>query len=130
MKRLLIALVPLLAAGCASPSDRGTAAAAAANRLLTAVAAKDGAGACAVLAPDTGAEVAQSADKPCSEAILDDDLPRPGRVLGTEVYGRRAQVRLDDDTVFLAVFPDGWRVVAAGCTPQGEKPYDCQVEAS
>lgn len=130
MKRLLIALIPLMVAGCASTSDRGTAAAVVANRLLTAVAAKDGAGACAVLAPDTGAEVAQSAGKPCAEAILDEDLPRPGQVLGTEVYGQRSQVRLDDDTVFLAVFPDGWRVVAAGCTPRGEKPYDCQVEAS
>jgi hypothetical protein len=40
-----------------------------------------------------------------------------------------AQVRLDDDTVFLAAFPGGWRVVAAGCRPRGEaEPYDCAVE--
>ena len=32
------------------------------------------------------------------------------------------------DTVFLLRFPDGWRVSAAGCTPQGEAPYDCEVQ--
>ena len=31
------------------------------------------------------------------------------------------------DTVFLATFPGGWRVVAAGCTPRGDRPYDCTV---
>jgi hypothetical protein len=32
------------------------------------------------------------------------------------------------DTVFLAEFPDGWKVVAAACTPRDRLPYDCQVE--
>jgi hypothetical protein len=49
-------------------------------------------------------------------------------VSASEVYGQRAQVRLSGDTVFLAVFPDGWRVVAAGCTARGEKPYDCVLQ--
>ena len=38
------------------------------------------------------------------------------------MYGQWAQVRLSGDTVFLAVFPGGWRVVAAGCTPRGSVP--------
>lgn len=96
--------------------------------MLTAVDSKDGAAACAKLAPETLAEVEQSAGKPCAEAILDADLPRPGQVVGADVYGQWAQVRLSDDTLFLGVFPGGWRVVAAGCTSRGDRPYDCVVQ--
>jgi hypothetical protein len=116
------------AAGCAPAGDRAQAADAVAMKLLTAINAHDGSGACALLAPDTAAEVAQSGQKSCAEAILDEDLPAPGAVDSTNVYGQWAQVRLTDDTVFLAVFPGGWRVVAAGCTSRGERPYDCTVQ--
>jgi hypothetical protein len=44
------------------------------------------------------------------------------------VYGQWAQVRIGGDTVFLAVFPGSWRVVAAGCQSRGDRPYDCQVQ--
>jgi hypothetical protein len=117
------------AAGCASVGDRETAAAAVATRMLTAVAGHDGSAACALLAPDTASEVGQSAGESCAKAILDEDLPSPGAVSGTEVYGQWAQVRLTDDTVFLGVFPGGWRVVAAGCRPRGgDRPYDCVLQ--
>ncbi len=125
---MLVAAV--LLAGCSSADDRADAAAEVATRMLTAVDAQDGTAACATLAHDTAEELEQSAGKPCPEAILEEDLPAPGRVLGADVYGQWAQVRLDDDTLFLAVFPDGWRVVAAGCTPRAERPYDCQVKGS
>jgi hypothetical protein len=115
----------LALAGCGSVRDRSDAAGSVAVRLLTAAEAGDGETACATLAPDTVAELEQSAEKPCAEAILDEDLPQPGAVAGTAVYGQWAQVKLSDDTLFLAVFPDGWRVVAAGCTPRPERPYDC-----
>ena len=128
--RVITLLAVVLLAGCSSVGDREDAATGAAVRLFTAVGAQDGAGACAVLAPDTVAELEQSADKPCAEAILEEDLPAPGRVAGADVYGQWAQVRLDGDTVFLAVFPDGWRVVAAGCTPRAERPYDCLIKGS
>jgi hypothetical protein len=124
---------PLLAAalaltGCSTVGDRGQAAGAVALRLLTAVGAQDGAAACAVLAPDTAAEVAKSGEKPCAEAILEEKLPAPGAVTGTDVYGQWAQVRLTGDTVFLAVFADGWRVVAAGGPPRPDRPYDCVLQ--
>ena len=124
----IVVLSALTLAGCASVGDRGAAADAVAVKLLSAVQAKDGAAACAVLAPDTAAEVAQSGDKPCPEAILDEDLPEPGGVTATEVYGQWAQVRLTGDTVFLGAFSGGWRVVAAGCTSRGDRPYDCRVQ--
>jgi hypothetical protein len=117
-----------LVTGCAGSEPRRDAVANTAVRLLTAVQDGDGNAACAVLAPDTTAALEQSADASCAEAILGEDLPKPGTVRQIAVYGQWAEVVFDDDTVFLAAFPGGWRVVAAGCTPQGERPYDCVVQ--
>jgi ketosteroid isomerase-like protein len=119
--------VASLLAGCGSVGGREQAADEVVERWYAAVGAGDGRAACDLLAPDTAKSVAE--DTPCADAITDQDLPSPGRVTRTEVFGQRAQVRLDGDTVFLAVFPGGWRVVAAGCASQpGGRPYDCRVE--
>jgi hypothetical protein len=117
MKVISVAAAVLAAgllAGCGSVGHREQAASTVALRLLSAVDAKDGTAACGVLAPNTIAELEQSAGKSCSQAILDEDLPQAGTVTRSRVYGQWAQVHLSDDTVFLAVFPAGWRVVAAG----------------
>jgi len=127
---LALAATGLVLAGCSSVSGREDAASGVAVGMLTAVAEGNGASACATLAPETLHALEQSAEKPCAEAILEEDLPEPSRVAGADVYGQWAQVRLDDDTVFLAVFPGGWRVVAAGCTERGKRPYDCRLEGS
>ncbi|GAA4957635.1 hypothetical protein [Actinoplanes utahensis] len=95
-----------------------------ARRFLQAVADGDGQAACRALAPRTAEEI----DAPCAESILGESLAAPSPRATTEVYGQRALVTFDGDAVFLAVFPDGWRVVAAGCTPRGEQPYDCAVQ--
>ena len=118
----------LTLAGCGSVGGREQAASAVAARLLTAVDAKDGAAACAVLAPNTISELEQSAGKSCDQAILEEDLPKPAAVTSSRVYGQWAQVHLADDTVFLAVFAASWRVVAAGCQSRGEQPYDCTLQ--
>ncbi len=115
----------LVMSGCASVGEREDAASAVALRMLTAVDGGDGAAACATLAPETLADLERSAEEPCPAAIVQENLPGPGRVEQSRVYGQWAQVRLTGDTVFLALFPGGWRVVAAGCTPRGERPYDC-----
>jgi hypothetical protein len=115
-------------AGCGAPQEQRDTAAQVAQRLLTAVQQRDGATACDQLAPATRSAVEDQAGKPCPEAIGDEDLPQPGDVRTVDVYGQWARVVLADDTVFLATFPQGWRVVAAGCTPQGRQPYQCSVE--
>jgi hypothetical protein len=122
-----VLVTALLLAGCASIGDRAATADARTMQFFRALNAGDGAAACALLAPDTAAELESSGGQPCARAILDEDLPAPGAVTATAVYGQHAQVRLTGDTVFLAAFPGGWRVVAAGCTPRAGRPYDCHV---
>jgi hypothetical protein len=121
----------LLLAGCGGTGGRAVAASAVAVQMLRAVAASDGATACGLLAPRTAAELADSADSSCAEAVLQQHLAAPGTARSVQVFGQWAQVRLDSDTVFLAVFPGGWRVVAAGCTPRAPgEPYNCAVQGS
>jgi len=124
----LLLVVAFAVTGCGSPSQRARGAAETATGFLDAVSAGDGAAECDALAPDTGAEVEQSAGQPCAVAILDEDLPQPADVETTDVYGQWARVVLATDTVFLAMFPHGWRVAAAGCRSRGERPYDCAVK--
>ncbi len=82
---------------------------------------------CGLLAPATLAAFEQSESAPCTQAI--GDLPlRAGDVESVEVWGRNAQVKLAGDTVFLAETSAGWRITSAACSPQGEAPYDCEVD--
>jgi hypothetical protein len=90
-------------------------------------AASDAEGACALLAPDTAKELEQASGS-CGRGLTAARLADAGRVRDVEVYGLDAMVRLDNDTVFMARFDDGWRVTAAGCVPQGDGPYDCDVK--
>jgi hypothetical protein len=114
-----------LATGCSGSTDGPRSAA---QAYAKDVAGGDGTAMCRLLAPETRAEVAQSGQSPCAQAIVDEDLPDPGDVQRTQVWGRAAQVRMAGDTVFLSQFASGWKVVAAGCTPRGSRPYDCLVQ--
>jgi hypothetical protein len=125
---LPVVALSVLLAGCGSVGERQDAASAVAVGLLEAVAAGDGRAACDRLAPDTVDALEDAAGVPCARAILAEDLPPPGGVVGAEVFGQWAQVKVDGDTVFLAVFPDGWLVVAAGCTSRDPRPYQCQLD--
>ena len=83
---------------------------------------------CDLLAPDTLDSFEQSASAPCTEAI--EQLPLDaGEGRSVEVWGGDAQVKLSGDTLFLTETRSGWRITAAACRPQGDKPYDCEVAA-
>jgi hypothetical protein len=84
---------------------------------------------CALLAPMTLAALEEKQSASCAAAI--GQLPLAGgQVRSVEVWGGDAQVRLAGDTLFLTETRAGWRVTAAACRPQGEAPYDCEVEAA
>ncbi|MEV6300173.1 hypothetical protein AB0M02_12285 [Actinoplanes sp. NPDC051861] len=107
MPRLIVLICLVMLAGCGSLGEREDAAAETATAFLRAVSGQDGAAACGVLAPETMAEVEQGAGQSCAVAILSENLPAPSAVQDIQVYGQRALVRLEDESVFLAVFPGG-----------------------
>ena len=120
----------LALAGCAgqgSVEDRP--AADAAEHFAQAV-GPDPAAACGLLAPQTRLKL-EDEQGPCAQSLPESKVPQDaGSVRDVKVYGKDAVVQLERDTVFLARFDDGWRVTAAGCTPNGDRPYDCDVEGS
>jgi hypothetical protein len=120
------AALVVASAGCGtSPRDRAVRDAA--RSFSAAIGAGDGRAACAALTPKA-AESLQSGGKSCAMEITGLDLPG-GSVLQVRVWGDYAQVRLSSDTLFLAEFPAGWMVSAAGCERRPGRPYDCEVEA-
>lgn len=85
--------------------------------------------ACGLLAPQTLKGI-EDERGPCARS-LPDQLSTGGSVESVAVYGKDAIVRLASDTIFLARFPRGWRVTAAGCTrQQAGRPYDCKVRGT
>jgi hypothetical protein len=120
--------VALALAGCGSgTSDRENAASAAATRFSAAAAGGDAAAACALLAPQTREELERSAEQACGQALTDEDLPAIGAIRRADVYGGHAEVRGAGDTMFLTDLGGDWRVVAAGCQPRGDAPYECTL---
>ena len=127
--RLTAAIVLVVLAtlsGCSSGND--DAATQVAERLHANLRADDGPAACDLLSEDVQEELADSEGSTCEDAVMEAGLPDSGRVVGVKVYGTAAQVRYDEDVVFLGEFTDGWKVTAAGCTPQAGAPYECRVQ--
>lgn len=94
---------------------------------FAAVRTHDGERGCGLLAPRATRSL-ESGGSACPEE-LDRLRLTGGTIRSVQVWSDRAQVVLSDDTVFLARFPQGWRVTAAGCERRSKGPYDCAVEA-
>jgi hypothetical protein len=88
----------------------------------------NGARACALLAPGTRSELDQSSGRPCDREVLKDGVAHPGVQQGLQVFGTMAQVRFSHDTVFLARFNDGWKVMATACKHVPGQPYSCSIK--
>ncbi|MFJ6448528.1 hypothetical protein ACIQNV_18245 [Streptomyces hydrogenans] len=125
--RLWVAAVVLAAAGCGGPGPRQDAAAAAGTAFE---AAGDHVRACGLLAPETRLQLEQGEQETCPAALASQELPTAAGVDGVEAYGRQAMVRTGGDTLFLSLFTAGWKVVAAGCTPRPDQPYDCLIKGA
>lgn len=117
--------VGLLLGGCGAPAG-GDEVTRTAREWLAAAGARDAAQLCRLLTP-AAAESAATGDESCEQAVGDLDLPGAGQVGRPELWGEQAQVRTGTDTLFLVRLSGGWRVNAAGCTPRGDRPYDCDV---
>jgi hypothetical protein len=127
------ALIPvaLLAAGCGTAGDRRDARAVT-QRFIDAVHRRSGERACAQLDAAARQTLEQQAKAPCVRAVTTLQIAAR-RTAHAVVYLDDARVDLAGgragEAVFLGRTPAGWRISAAGCTPQGERPYDCDLEA-
>ncbi|MEU9376092.1 hypothetical protein AB0D94_20270 [Streptomyces sp. NPDC048255] len=122
------ALLGLLLSGCGAGAARVDGARDAGRAFGRALALRDYAAACALLAPDTRAQVEADEKRACRPALEAQELTPPGKVRTVEVYGRQALVRAEGQTLFLSQFAGGWLVVAAGCTPRSDGPHRCVVK--
>jgi hypothetical protein len=100
----------------------------AAQQFYAALAAGDGATACAALAPPSRTDVERVTQASCEQGVLGLSVPQVAEPRAVRVYGAMAQVRYERETAFLTRFDDRWLVLAAGCSPQPSGSYDCQVE--
>lgn len=119
----------LALAGCASAQEAQVEGAA--DRFATVVRDGDAAAACTLLAPDTRTRLEEQSGQDCAAALPGSGLGDPGARGEVVVAGHSAQARFADDTYFLALFDDGWKVTAAGCRHESgdaAQPYDCDVE--
>jgi hypothetical protein len=113
---------------CGTLGEREAAASRAAVRFEKSIQRADGTRACAALAPQTRQELQHSAKTSCAKALFEEQLSPAGTVREVQVYGRQARVVLAADTLFLSVFPSGWKITAAGCEPRSHQPYQCQIK--
>ncbi len=132
----MLAVAGVALTGCVPARPASGSAVDVAAAFYAAVSRQDGAAACGLLAPVTVETLEDDADEPCTEAVLDGEVgetltARSGGTSGSAtVAGRQAQVVLADDVLFLTVSGTTWRIVAAGCDPRLDRPYDCVLEGA
>lgn len=125
MHRLPVVAVAALVTACGGAQDADVARAA--SGLVEAVDRRDGAGACALLAPPVRTELEDTSGSPCAEAVLEEDVGAPSDTTEVEVFDTMARAVVGSESLFLSRFDGRWLVVAAACDPVAGKPYDCAV---
>jgi hypothetical protein len=125
LRAAAVVLSAIAVSGCAAPTTPGSAVA---SRFYRAVDAGHWGRACALLAPETKSQLEQSAGSVCPVALSRENLRAPGPVGSSVVYGTMTLTRFEQDTVFVARFRSGWKVMAAGCSPVPGHPYDCRLQ--
>lgn len=121
-------LLLLCLGACSAPGDEAPAVVA---LEFARTVASSPATACDLLSDDVRESLEEQAETDCVAALPDSGLPRGDQVVAVVVAGGSAQVRLRNDTYFLARSDTGWRVVAAGCTRVSDDaavPYQCVLE--
>ncbi len=122
---LLAALAGCSAGGRGTPSGPVHAA----EAFEAALERGDASAACDLLAPPTRDELEQSQGEECATALQQQELPAGGETADVQVFGDEAFARMQGDVLFLTNVAGTWMVSAAGCTPQADQPYDCEVKA-
>jgi hypothetical protein len=123
-------VVCLTGAGCGTKDDErsvGTVA----DRFYSALRAHAGDRACAQLSTNAVKTLESASGRSCAAAI--NKLKLPGvRTAHSTVYLDSARAEVAGAEPGEAAFLDrtalGWRISAAGCTPKGDGPYDCELE--
>jgi hypothetical protein len=121
--------VGLIVAGCGRADDARSVTNVT-ERFLAAVEQNDGARACARLSPGAIEAFEHDEGSSCAEAARGLTL-EASRVSRAQVFATEAKVELaDGESAFLELTSNGWRISAAGCTPQpDDQPYECEIEA-
>lgn len=120
-------LVLAAAAGGCSSSSRDAAVEQVSDDFRSAVRAQDGEAACRQLSEAVRYQLEMSSGATCDVELRGARLPAEGSAQHVSVSGTAAQVRYDDDVVFLTELGNRWKVIAAGCLSRAKGPYDCQV---
>jgi len=94
------------------------------------MASGDGADACALLNDAARESVMEQTGASCADGIQDLDLDLGGEVTSSQIYSRAAFVEVGDSALFLTVGPHDWVIRAAGCVPNGDRPFDCVIDGS
>lgn len=116
----------LLAGGCGGGQDDEVRSVV--EDFYTALADGDAAAACGLLSPAARSELERSSGTPCEQALPEELPAAPTGAVGVRRFGDAAKADLGSESAFLARYDKGWRIIAAGCTPHREHPYECSVK--
>ncbi|MEV4313920.1 hypothetical protein [Actinocrispum sp. NPDC049592] len=128
MRFALVWLAVALLGGCGS-STQTQDALGVAKRFEAALADGDAQTACGLLAGAAVRRINDLRPEGCASALPTLGLPAEAPA-DVRVWGDTAQAKSGHDTLFLRRLPEGWRIIGAGCTPNGEAPYKCKADGT